>query len=107
MQRQQGHGDGRAVGFAIDVPAFDPEGPPHPLKVGNGDTGAEIVQIEPVRCGLGVARRIGRTAFSEGIVAWVFRDGEGGINKRTGVIRAELRLRSAGPPLIDENEITT
>jgi hypothetical protein len=104
MHRDQCHGDGRAVGFAVDVPALYSERPPHPLEIGNGDAGAEIVQIEVARGRLGVAGMEAPT-LGQGVAGRVHDDGEGGIEKRIVVVGAELRLRSAGHSLIDEDQI--
>ena len=57
-------------------------------------------------CGrLGAARRISGPPFGQGIVTRVRGDAEGGIEERAVEVRAELRLRSAGSPLIDEDQI--
>src|SRR5439155_17228875 len=88
-----------------DVPALDPKRPPHPLKIGNGDAGTEILQIEAVRGRFGAARRINGPTLGEGIIARVRGDDEGGIEERTVEVRAELWLRSAGSPLIDQDKI--
>jgi hypothetical protein len=58
-----------------------------------------------VRGRLGAARGIDGPTLGHGIVARVRGDGEGGIEERAVEVRAELRLRSAGSPLIDEDEI--
>jgi len=105
MQRNQGHGDGRAVGFAVDVPALDPKRPPNPFKIGDGDAGAEILQIEAACGRLSAARRIGGQALGQSIVCRVRCDGDGGIEERAVEVRAEVRLRSAGSPLVDEDDI--
>jgi hypothetical protein len=104
MQRDQCHGDGRAVGFAVDVPALGSQRPPHPLKIGDGDAGAEVPHIKAMRGRLGAARGIDGptlgTASSLGSVATA-RAASRSAPSRSG----RLRLRSAGSPLIDEDEI--
>ena len=105
MQRHQGHSDGRAIGFAVNVPTPDPERPPHPLEIGDGDPGAEILEIEAVCDRLGTARGIDSATLGQCSVIRVRGDGNAGIEERPAEVRAKLRFRPAGSPLIDEDEI--
>jgi hypothetical protein len=77
--------------------------PPNPFKIGDGDAGAEILQIEAACGRLSAARRIGGQALGQSIVCRVRCDGDSGIEERAVEVRAEVRLRSAGSPLVDED----
>jgi hypothetical protein len=60
-------------------------------------------QLLEAACGrLSAARRIGGQALGQSIVRC---DGDGGIEERAVEVRAEVRLRSAGSPLVDEDDI--
>ena len=53
-----------------------------------------------------MARRIDGPSLRQGIVSRLRCNGDGGIKERAVEVGAEVRLRSAGPPLIDEDEIS-
>jgi len=105
VQRHQRHGDGRAIGFAVDVPVLDAEPLPDLVNILSCRPGSEIGKVDAPPHRLVVARHVGGPQPGLGVLRPVRKEGDRFVQKPAVEIAAQVRLGSADAALIDQNRI--
>ena len=87
-----------------EVPAFDPERPPHPFEMAAASLVPKSLRSKPRAMASVWQAGIGGAAPGQGVIARIRGDGEGGIEEGASGRWAKLRLRPAGAALVEAVE---